>query len=269
MINSIINKANHYVGYLEKKNNNNLSSFTANAGYNNYTIFAETYKNITGVNLQAQPWCAMFISVIFYETFGKTQGKELLINYFHSCITGSNNFKNKNQFYKSNPKIGDIIFFYDASNVIGHVGIVYNVDNTYVYTIEGNTSSVSGVVANGGCVAKKSYLKNYKKIAGYGRPKYINLEEEKLMNELKEQINKLENTINSLQIKINELNQQINSSKELIYNWTTACPDWSQPYVQKALDLGYIKGDLQGQLNLTDTKIWCLVVMLRAKGIME
>ena len=41
-----------------------------------------------------------------------------------------------------------------------------------VYTIKGNTSSASGVMANGGAVAMKSYPLNYAKIVGYGRPKY-------------------------------------------------------------------------------------------------
>lgn len=41
-----------------------------------------------------------------------------------------------------------------------------------MYTIEGNTSGASGVVANGGMVCKKSYARNYSQIAGYGRPAY-------------------------------------------------------------------------------------------------
>ena len=45
-------------------------------------------------------------------------------------------------------------------------------DNTYVYTVEGNTSSTSGVVANGGAVSKKKYKLNYDRLAGYGRPCY-------------------------------------------------------------------------------------------------
>ena len=53
-----------------------------------------------------------------------------------------------------------------------------------------------------------------------------------------------------------------------VYNWVTACPEWSQPYVHKALELGILKGDEKGQLNLTDDKIWCLVVILRATGKM-
>ena len=57
--------------------------------------------------------------------------------------------------------------------------------------------------------------------------------------------------------------------EEKVYNWVTACPAWSQPYVHKALELGIIKGDENGLLNLTDTKIWCLVVTLRANKIMK
>lgn len=55
----------------------------------------------------------------------------------------------------------------------------------------------------------------------------------------------------------------------MYYDWTTACPEWSIPYVQKALDLGIIKGDEQGRLRLTDDKIWCLVITLRAAGHMK
>ena len=53
------------------------------------------------------------------------------------------------------------------------------------------------------------------------------------------------------------------------YDWTEACPEWSIPYVQKALDLKILKGDEAGRLRLTDDKIWTLVVILRATGVME
>ena len=66
-----------------------------------------------------------------------------------------------------------------------------------------------------------------------------------------------------------ELKGMIEALKPKYYDWTTACPEWSIPYVQKALDMGYIKGDEQGRLRLTDDKIWSLVVMLRINGVME
>ena len=57
--------------------------------------------------------------------------------------------------------------------------------------------------------------------------------------------------------------------KEEIYNYIPSCPEWSQPYVQKAWDLGWIKGDGNGNLNLNDEKIFTIVIMLRALKIME
>lgn len=56
-----------------------------------------------------------------------------------------------------------------------HTGLVVAVDDTYVYTIEGNTSADSGVVWNGGSVNDKKYKLTYNRIAGYGRPDYANV----------------------------------------------------------------------------------------------
>lgn len=64
------------------------------------------------------------------------------------------------------------------------------------------------------------------------------------------------------------ITEQIEQQEE-VYNWVPVCPDWSQPYVQKAWDLGWIKGDEHGNLNLNDEKIFTLVVLLRAMKIME
>lgn len=62
---------------------------------------------------------------------------------------------------------------------------------------------------------------------------------------------------------------KIGGDKVVYYDWTLACPEWSIPYVQKALDMGYIKGDDQGRLRLTDDRIWTLVVCMRINGIMD
>ena len=83
-----------------------------------------------------------------------------------------NYFKRKGQLYSS-PEPGDVIFFWNsAKKEASHVGIVEKVDSSYVYTIEGNTSNKSGVVANGGAVASKKYNLANSRIAGYGRPDY-------------------------------------------------------------------------------------------------
>ena len=73
------------------------------------------------------------------------------------------------------PLYGSQVFFTNNGKVSGchHTGLVYKVDNTYFYTIEGNTSSGTAVVRNGGSVAKKKYsIANYKNKVLFGHPKY-------------------------------------------------------------------------------------------------
>ena len=70
-----------------------------------------------------------------------------------------------------NPRPGDQIFF-GSSKSRYHTGIVYKVDDRYVYTVEGNTNGTDGVVANGGGVFLKRYSRNNGSIYGYGRPAY-------------------------------------------------------------------------------------------------
>lgn len=78
--------------------------------------------------------------------------------------------------------------------------------------------------------------------------------------------------------KLEGLVKRRNAEKELFlkeenimvyYDWTEACPEWSRPYVHRAIELGFIKGDEQGRLRLTDDRIWCLVVSMRINGIMN
>jgi len=167
MVDKVITAAEKWVGYLEKRSNSQLSELTANAGDANYTIFAKQYKDRWGEDYQGQPWCAMFVSCMLYEGCG-----EELVPHFAYCPYGVDWFKKHGQWHTSNPRRGDVIFFKDSSGVACHVGLVSSVSGSTVVTIEGNTSSEPGVIANGGCVRKKSYSLNYSRILGYGRPAY-------------------------------------------------------------------------------------------------
>lgn len=158
------------VGYLEKKTNSQLNDKTANAGYNNFTKYGAWY----GWNGVA--WCAQFVSwcadqdgLINIVCPGTHQ---LAGKGFAYCPYFVTAFKNAGQWKTSNPQKGDIIFF-QSSGVASHVGIVYKVSGSIVYTVEGNTSSTTGVVANGGGVFKKSYTIGSSYILGYGRPNYV------------------------------------------------------------------------------------------------
>lgn len=178
-VEKVIAVAKTEVGYLEKKTNSQLDSKTANVGSANYTKYARDLDNIKGYFNGAKngyQWCAVFVNWCFVKAYGAAAAKSLLCqpatnSYAASCMQAVKYFKNKNQFYKT-PKVGDQIFFLDSAGDAAHTGLVYKVDGSRVYTIEGNTSSASGVVANGGSVAYKSYPLNYSRICGYGRPKY-------------------------------------------------------------------------------------------------
>lgn len=65
-----------------------------------------------------------------------------------------------------------------------------------VFTIEGNTSNSQGLVANGGCVAQKSYEDNYGRIAVIYRPTYINDEAHRVIKEAKKYVGYLEKKSN-------------------------------------------------------------------------
>lgn len=180
-INKMIEIASNEVGYLEKKSNSNLYSKTGNAGYNNYTKYGYEMHKIQPSNMDfPAAWCNTFTDWIILETckaFGKgtVEAKKVLCGNFDDyTVYSSNYYKKKGRWFTKNPKAGDQIFFKN-NNGICHTGIVYRVDSSKVYTIEGNTSSASGVVANGGCVAKKSYNLSYSKIAGYGRPDWSSI----------------------------------------------------------------------------------------------
>jgi len=162
----VIKIAENEIGYLEKKTADKLDDKTANAGTNNYTKFGKYF----GVNPAA--WCDYFVDWCFCQAFGKEKAKELLHGFSGYTPTSASYFKKAKQYFKS-PHRGDVIFYKNSTRIC-HTGIVYAVDEKYVYTIEGNTSGASGVIANGGGVCKKKYLLSYSRIAGYGRPKYDN-----------------------------------------------------------------------------------------------
>jgi ribosomal protein L24 len=176
----VIALAQSEVGYLEKKTNDQLDDKTANAGSNNYTKYARDLDNIGDFyngKKNGYAWCDVFVDWLFVQCFGVDNALDLLCASRKSsgagCTYSLNYFIAKNQYHtrKEKPEVGDQIFFGSVGNS-NHTGIVYKVDDTYVYTIEGNTSGASGVISNGGGVCAKQYLRTLTNIAGYGRPAY-------------------------------------------------------------------------------------------------
>lgn len=164
----VINVALNEVGYKEKETNSNLDDKTANAGDENFTKYARDLDNLSFYNgkKNGYDWCDIFVDWCFVKAFGVDRALELLCQPKKStgagCAFSMNFYKEKGQFSKEAKK-GSQIFFTDGESIY-HTGLVYKVDSSKVYTIEGNT--------NGGEVAKKSYPLNASYIAGYGEPKY-------------------------------------------------------------------------------------------------
>lgn len=164
------------VGYLEKESNRNLDSKTGNAGDENWTKYARDLYSAGyyNGNKNGYAWCDVFVDWCFYKAWGKTEGQKLQCqtgDLGAGCTYSAQYYKNKGRLFMGNPQPGDQIFFGVTGDVY-HTGLVYKVDSSKVYTIEGNTSSAAGVVDNGGGVFKKSYSLSYSEIYGYGRPNY-------------------------------------------------------------------------------------------------
>lgn len=182
-VDKVIKIALDEVGYLEKskkaynKDHKILDSKLEGAGSENYTKYGRDMNALYPKVMDfAAPWCDCFVDWCFYKAYGEKEAKALLGGNFDDYTKYSAKYyEKKGIWHTSNPKVGDQIFFKNNAGGIYHTGLVYKVDKGYVYTIEGNTNSALGVVANGGCVRCKSYSLSYNRIAGYGRPKYDGL----------------------------------------------------------------------------------------------
>lgn len=179
----LLTTARKEIGYLEKASNARLDDHTANTGHNNWTKYARDLDSMGVYNFpkNGYAWCDIFVDWCFIKTFGLETAMKMtnqtIGGYGAGCTCSANYYKEVGRFVTDNPQPGDQIFFTNG-NEMGHTGIVEKVANGRVYTIEGNTLSNAGVVANGGAVREKSYSLNYTKIGGYGRPDYSLVQEE-------------------------------------------------------------------------------------------
>jgi len=171
-VKAVLDLALEQDGYLEKASPAGEDSLTDNAGSNNYTKYGrDLVKQVGSPYADGVPWCDEFCDWLFLKLGGKQAIMENLYGFSAYTPTSAQYFKNNNAWYTGNaPKPGYQIFFKNAQRIC-HTGIVIKCEGATVYTIEGNTSSDKGVVANGGCVRQKSYPVTYPSIAGYGIPK--------------------------------------------------------------------------------------------------
>lgn len=129
-------------------------------------------KHTKGLNY---PWCATFISWCAYkcgivDRFSDYYSSYCIIPKTASVLTLKRFFVSNNLFHYRDytPKSGDIMIqIFDSG--VGHVGIVYGVNNDEFYTIEGNCD---------GKVQKCVHNLNDKYLIGFGTPKYSTMKGE-------------------------------------------------------------------------------------------
>lgn len=148
--------------YLEKKTAAYLDDFQKNAGYNNYTKFARDVNSWGQPGCQGQPWCAVYQFWKLTKVLGLKTALQIMGGGFYNCQSVTRHAQTKST-WKKTPKKGALIIFRNGT----HIGSVNKYDKQHVYTNEGNTSSVAGVVANGGSCRNKKYKLNDPAIDGY------------------------------------------------------------------------------------------------------
>ena len=149
----VLNIARKYIGVIEKPVNN--------------VIFNTIYYN-RAVSGAQYAWCATFIWCLYKEANASAifcGGQKTAL-----CQFALDYYRKNNQFFLTDPKPGDLVFFRfgQSSRETNHIGIVESVNaNGSVNTIEGNTSDASA--NNGGMVMRRVRSAG---IVGYARPNY-------------------------------------------------------------------------------------------------
>ncbi|MBE6548296.1 MAG: CHAP domain-containing protein, partial [Ruminococcaceae bacterium] len=183
---NVVAVAMSQLGYQESDADGDFSGL--NGGTSNFTEYNYNFGNVGGYGYY---WCASFATWVFRQAGMNTVGTGLSnsarnhmddakymwceigchkwlthlnqYGYFHASASRGGSYV---------PKSADLIFYSSDGSESGHVGIVVYSDGTNVYTVEGNTSSGSGLDANGGGVYYKSYPLSSSYIYGYGAMPY-------------------------------------------------------------------------------------------------
>lgn len=150
--------------------NNALAQVGYKAGTGKHTKYAEELDKLGYVYNGPKngfDWCDVFVDWCFYKSFGKV-GFHMLYQPEKGtgagCPFSADFFREHNAFYET-PAIGDQVFFGVPGDEY-HTGIVVEVGNMTITTVEGNTGGGNGQVQ------KKTYARAGNIISGYGRPRW-------------------------------------------------------------------------------------------------
>ena len=156
----IVNVALSQVGYHEGSGSSDLSGSSSSSG--NYTEYGKWFG-------QQSNWCAIFISWCSNQAGIPTSIiKKNAVASGNSCQYGETKYK----FGSRSPQVGDILYVQnDSDSSVDHVGLVYKVDDTYIYSVEGNFGNKVGTIRYYKDSGKQTYYSTTK-ILFYGVPAY-------------------------------------------------------------------------------------------------
>lgn len=169
-IKAVISLAEAEVGYHEKASNASLDDPSGNAGGNNWTKYARDLDAIPDYyngKKNGYAWCDIFVDWLFVQCFGAEKGRQMLYQPEQSagagCLYSSGYYKQHNAFHRTDPRVGDQVFFSYSPGEYSHTGIVVDVNGNTITTVEGNTSD---------SVGRRTYETSNRSIAGYGTPNW-------------------------------------------------------------------------------------------------
>jgi len=223
-------------GYLGKKSNDQLDSFTANSGgkFTKYARDLDALGDFYNGPKQGFDWCDVFVDWCFVQTFGRALAQKLTGQPDRSAGAGTGYslgyYKAKGRLF-STPQVGDQIFFGDAKST-WHTGIVTAVSGGMVSTVEGNTGLPLGVHTF-------RYPLGSGSIKGYGRPDW--------------------SLVASGPVEAGTAERETDGT---VYRTLADVPAWARAAVGKCVDQGALLGD-GGGLNLSRDLCRVLVVLDR------
>lgn len=115
-------------------------------------------------------WCTIYFDWCFIKTFGVEKARKMLNRPKHSCGAGVSFSRN---YLKSLGRVGNIpqvgcAVYFGSLPLPRHIGYVYKVTDTYIYTYEGNCTYSGGLTG----VKARQYKRTDPDILDYGYPVY-------------------------------------------------------------------------------------------------
>ena len=110
---------------------------------NRFVEIVNVYNEIPGARgpaLVSYPWCAIFVSAVFWKAVGESRFAEM------ACDAMINKFQNLGLYSASGQgDVGDVLFYdWDGNGTSDHVGIILEVSDNGYTVIEGNKSDAVG-----------------------------------------------------------------------------------------------------------------------------